>query len=106
MKFNYREEPLHKNHNRQIFDCGNEKLNLFFKYYARQYHQKGTAKTYVTIDEKTEKIIGFYTITLSSIEYEKCPKAFRKRLSHHPIPLFTLARLAVDITEQNQGIQK
>lgn len=100
----YIEEPLNKTHNRKNFDCGNEELNIFLRYYACQSHKNGTAKTYVTLDKQTKKIIGFYSITLTSIEYNQIPKSFQKGLSRHQVPLFILARLGVDVSEKNKGI--
>ncbi|MBR0574458.1 N-acetyltransferase [Pasteurella atlantica] len=100
----YIEEPLDKAHNRKNFDCGNEELNTFLRCYAGQSHKKGTAKTYLTLDKETKKIIGFYSITLTSIEYNQIPKSFQKGLSRHQVPLFILARLGVDVSEQNKGI--
>ena len=98
------EEPLANTHPRHLFDCGQAELNRFFKQYARQAHTKGTAKTYVSIEQTDGRIVGFYSITLTSLPYEKLPDAMRKGLGYHAIPLFTLARLAVDKQFQGQGV--
>lgn len=98
-----REEPLTKYHQRSGFDCGNTALNTFLQRYARQSHDKATAKTYVTLNEQ-DKILGFYTLTITSISHKNLPEALQKRLGYHDVPLFTLARLAVDTTYQGQGL--
>lgn len=104
MKFNWHEEKLTKQHNRHNFDCGNDELNGFLKKYARQSQDKYTAKTYVAIDNHTQKIIGFYTVTLTSLDVSSIPPEFSKGLGYHEIPLFVLARLAVDLSCQGQGL--
>lgn len=99
-----REEPLCKQHNRKEFDCGNAELNDFFSRYARQAHDKNTAKTYVAVDISQQKIAGFYSLTVSSLTISQLPEHLQKGLGKHPVPLFVLARLAVDIAYQGQGI--
>lgn len=99
-----KEEPLANSHPRQFFDCGQEELNRFLQQYARQAHSKGTAKTYVSIEQESGQIVGFYSITLASLPYEKLPHSARKGLGYHAVPLFTLARLAVDKQFQRRGL--
>ncbi|PJG83335.1 GNAT family N-acetyltransferase [Caviibacterium pharyngocola] len=101
---NWREEPLNKGHNRTSFDCGNDDLNHFLRHYARQSHSKNTSKTYVAIDDQTDGIIGFYTITLGSVSPKSAPIEFSRRFGGHSLPLFTLARLAVDKKYQGKGL--
>ncbi|MDE4030862.1 GNAT family N-acetyltransferase [Glaesserella parasuis] len=104
MKSKFIEEPLTKHHQREAFDCGNLEMNRFFKQYSRQSHEKGTSKTYISRHLDSQQIIGFYTITLSALDQQHLPELCKKRFGYYPIPLFTLARLAVDIRYQKQGI--
>lgn len=103
MVFNWREEAISKSHSKNEFNCGNNELNSFLQRYARQSHEKNTAKTYLAIDNESNKIIGFYTITLTSLSVEKLPQNYTRKFGYHPIPLFTLARLAVDKSVQGKG---
>lgn len=104
MHFNWREEKLTKSHKRENFDCGNAQLNEFLKKYARQSQERNTSKTYVAIDNHSEQILGFYTVTLNSISPITLPATLVKHLGTHQIPLFTLARLAVDKNVQGYGL--
>ncbi|NBI12243.1 N-acetyltransferase [[Haemophilus] felis] len=104
MNFNWREEKLSKIHKREEFDCGNAQLNDFLSKYARQSHERSTSKTYVAIDNNSEQILGFYTITLNAISPKTLPNTLAKRLGSHQIPLFTLARLAVAKNVQGYGL--
>lgn len=61
-----------KKHDRESFDCGEESLNVFLKLYASQHQKKGFCITHVCVDneqdEQCKKILGYYTISASSIE--------------------------------------
>lgn len=98
------EQPLAKSHKRDDFDCGNADLNMFFRRYARQSHDRATAKTYVAIDDESGALIGFYTLTLASLDAALLPEGHAKRYGFHAVPLFVLARLAVDKRFQGQGL--
>lgn len=100
----FREKPLSKQHNRQDFDCGDRQLNEFLQRYARQSHEKQTVKTYVVTEVGSEKIIGFYSITISTLTYDSLPKSLQKGLGRYAVPTYLLARLAVDKAYQGQGI--
>lgn len=100
----WREEPISKKHDRTQFDCGVPELNTYLCRYARQSHESGAAKTYLAIDTVTEQIIGYYSITPASADYEDYPADARKNLPRHPVPGFRLARLAVSCTCQSNGL--
>lgn len=88
-------------HDRKAFDCGVEKLNRFLKHFAVKHSSINTSKTYVVTDESKPSIIkGFYTVSIGSIAFESVPE----NLPKHPIPVFHLARLAVDSRYQGQKI--
>ncbi|HXM66884.1 MAG TPA: DUF1778 domain-containing protein [Candidatus Acidoferrum sp.] len=40
----WHEEPVHKKHDREGFDCGEEPLNEFLRRYARKSHERGGLK--------------------------------------------------------------
>ncbi|MCB1044759.1 MAG: GNAT family N-acetyltransferase [Acidobacteria bacterium] len=100
----WREEPIAKHHDRALFDCGVDDLNLFLQRHARQSHQKGGAKTYLAISNTDERILGFYCLSPASIAYNRTPDTVQRGLGRHEIPVFRLARLAVDFSVQGQGL--
>jgi GNAT superfamily N-acetyltransferase len=101
----WREEPIHKKHDQESFDCGEEALNEFLRRYARQSHELGGAKTFLAINDSSHKtILGFYTLSPASVEYARTPQLIRRGLGRHDVPGFRLARLAVDRRFQGQGI--
>lgn len=104
-RLDWREEPIAKKHDRASFDCGEPELNEFLRRHARQNHEKGVAKTFLAISQSDGKtILGFYSLCPASLEYARTPEIVRKGLARHDVPVFRLARLAVDRTAQGQGL--
>jgi len=101
----WHEEPIRKAHNRQGFDCGEPALNEFLQRYARRSHELGGAKTFLAVDDRDNAtILGFYTLTPASVDYARTPELIRRGLARYDVPCFRLARLAVDLRAQGQGI--
>ena len=100
----WHEEPIGKQHDRGAFDCGDEALNQFLKRHARQSHEKGGAKTYLAVSENNEKVLGYYSLSLASIAYERAPEVIKRGLARHDVPVFRLGRLAIDLSVQSQGL--
>jgi len=101
----WHEEPIHKKHDREAFDCGEEALNEFLRRYARKSHELGGAKTFLAIDDAGDKtVLGFYSLSPASVAYARTPEIVRRGLARHDVPGFRLARLAVDRRFQRQGL--
>ncbi len=101
----WHEEPIHKKHDREAFDCGEPALNEFLRRYARKSHELGGAKTFLAIDDDDGKtILGFYSVSPAAVEYSRTPEMVRRGLARHAVPAFRLARLAVDRRFHGQGI--
>jgi len=100
----WHEEPIHKKHDREAFDCGEEALTEFLRRYARKSHDLGGAKTFLAIDDVDKAILGFYSLSPASVDYARTPEIVRRGLARHDVPGFRLARLAVDRRLQGQGI--
>ena len=101
----WHEEPVGKRHDRDAFDCGETALNEFLQRYARKNHEMGGAKTFLAIDDAGHKtILGYYSLSPSSIAYARTPELVRRGLARHDVPAFRLARLAVDLKVQGQGL--
>ena len=101
----WHEEAIHKRHDREAFDCGEEALNEFLRRYARKSHELGGAKTFLAIaDDPSKTILGFYRVSPASVEYARTPEVARRGLARYDVPGFRLARLAVDRRWQGQGM--
>jgi GNAT superfamily N-acetyltransferase len=101
----WHEETVSKKHDRDAFDCGEAALNEFLQRHARRSHELGGAKTFLAIDDADNKtILGFYSLSPASVEYARTPELVRRGLARHDVPVFRLARLAVDRKAQGQGL--
>lgn len=99
------DEPIGRAHDRESFDCGVEALNIYLARYARQNHESGSARTFVVpVAADLPQLVGYYSLSAASIQYDQTPSAIRKRLARHEVPLFRLARLAVDRRYQRSGV--
>ena len=100
----WRIEPLAQCHSREAFDCGVDRLNVFLRAHAGQNARKDISRTYVAASEGSDEVVGYYTISSSSVDFAKVPNDLAKRLPKYPVPTALLGRLAVDIRFQGQGL--
>jgi len=94
--------PLEAHLETASFDSGVAALNDYLQRFAMPNQQANAARTYVTL--RADRIVGFYTLAFGSIEPNLASARVSRGLAKHPISVMLLARLAVDVTEQKQGI--
>ncbi len=98
-------EPIAKSHDRESFGCGDRALDDFLHKHARRSHDLGGAKTFLAIaDGDNQTVLGFYSVSPASLDYARIPEVLRRGLGRYEVPGFRLARLAVDLRFQGQGI--
>ena len=100
----WHDEAIEKRHDRALFDCGDLNLNTFLVRHARQSHEMGGAKTFLAVDDRIGKILGFYSLSPASIAYERTPDVVKRGLARYEVPVFWLGRLAVDESVQGRGL--
>ncbi len=98
----HRIEKLRQDHAVETFDCGDQDLNRFLRQHAFHSQLSGGSTTYVGLVDQA--LIGYFTLAVGSVEYEKAPERVTKGLAHHSIPIMLLARLAVDLHWQKKGV--
>ncbi len=96
-------ESLGSAHLLDDFDCGNVALNVWLTRYARQAQGSGSAKTFVVVREN-HQVVGYFSLTVGQIDTLDAPERFRQGIGQYPLPVVILARLAVSIAAQGQGI--
>jgi GNAT superfamily N-acetyltransferase len=94
--------PLTDDHIIEDFDCGYSALNIWLRRYGMQNQKANASRTFVVCIK--DKIVGFYSLAVGSVEYEHASKRMGKGLARHPIPVMVLARLAVDLRYQENKI--
>ncbi len=96
-------ELLAPYHARTDFDCGVDSLNLFLQQQAGQNSKRDFSQTFVVVSEaESPHIIGYYTLAMSSLDFNQLPK--QKHLPRYPIPIAQLGRLAVDLQHRGRHI--
>lgn len=95
-------EVLAATHDVQSFDCGVAALNQFLQHYALTNQANGSARTFVTLAQ--DQVMGYYSLAAASAEHASVPVRVGKGLARHPSPMLLLARLAVDVRAQGQGV--
>lgn len=91
-----------ESHSFKEFSCGNNELDSYLKEFARQNHKKGIGKSFLAMLE--DRVIGYYTISMASIEFREVPEVYNKGLPKYPTPVAKIGRLAVDIKFQGKKI--
>lgn len=101
-------ESLTGAHKRSEFCCSNEELNCYIKYFANQDQKRRLCSCYVLADEETCEVIGFYTLTPTSIRRELIEHlvAPSKLGRYEFLPAVLLGRLAVDQSHEGKGLGK
>jgi GNAT superfamily N-acetyltransferase len=99
-----RVEKLRPDHGIEDFDCGREELNRYLLRYAWTNQQAGAAQTYVGL--LGDAVVGYYTLAVGQVTREEAPERLTKGPARHPVPVMLLARLAVSLRSQAQGVGK
>ncbi len=94
--------PLEKSHDLSAFACGAAPLNDYLHRYALQNHQNRSARTYVAL--RADRVVGYYSLAAGSVRRDEATARVAKGLANHPVPVFLLARLAVDQGEKGKGL--
>ena len=94
--------PLTEHHEPAGFDCGNDQLNAWLLDHAPASQRADLARTYLVLDG--DDVAGYVSLTSGSIRQEHAPKRYARGRPRHPIPTILIARLAVDLRHQRQGL--
>jgi GNAT superfamily N-acetyltransferase len=96
-------EPLAAQHLLDGFDCGKPALNDWLLRHARQAQGSGSAKTFV-VAEHDGRVAGYFSLTVGQVDTLEAPERIRKGMGQYPLPVVILARLAVSVHDQGQGL--
>jgi GNAT superfamily N-acetyltransferase len=100
----WRIERLNRGHVREGFGCGKPSLDDFLHTLVSQYEKRGLGRTYVALQEKDQRVMGYYTLASGAIEALSLPQNQAKKLPRHTVPVVLLARLAVDQSVHGRGL--
>lgn len=98
-------EMLNSSHNRKEFSCGIDILDNYLQKQVNQDIKRKLSVCFVLIDQETELIQGYYTLSNNSISQQNIPNKFQNKLpkAYKDIPTTLLGRLAIDHRYQGKG---
>ena len=73
----FRVERLAKQ-DRSSFDCGNDELNRYLKHAAGQDQRRRYAVCFLAIENETEAIAGYYSLSSGSVDLDRMPEESRR----------------------------
>ena len=96
-------QAISTSHQTSDFDCGKALLNEFLRLYALTNSQSGNSRTFV-LAGADHRVVGYYSIAATSIVHEAAPARVKQGQPRHPLPAILMARFAVDVSQQGQGV--
>lgn len=91
-------------HDRSRFSCGVEPLDRYLQSQAGQDARRRVAAPYVLLEPPSPVVIGFYTLSNTSIQAAELPSTLVKKLPRYPVlPATLLGRLAVDAEQRGKS---
>ncbi len=99
-------ELLDKSHNRSSFCCGKQPLDDYLKTRSRQELRHNIAFPYVMTLEDENRVLGYYTLSATSVPLDSLPKNIAKVTRYDVVPGVLIGRLAIDKNLQGQGVGK
>lgn len=93
--------PLDDHHIIDEFDSGTDALDDWLRRRSRTNQASGASRTFVVCEG--QRVVAYYSLASSSIACAEAVGRFRRNMPD-PIPVITLARLAVDSAWQGQGL--
>ena len=89
-------EPLDQSHDRGVFDCGVPFIDRYIAKRCLSDHELYKARVYVARPEDTQAVIGFYTLSLTSIRpNEPTTEEAEAKFGTWVIPLVYLGQIGV-----------
>ncbi len=100
----YRIEPLAQTLDRAAFSSGARQIDEWFRTQAGQAARKGIAAIHMMVDNATNDVIGFYTLSNFTIHVGDLPPDVSRALPDRiPLPAHLIGQLAVDARQQGKG---
>ena len=94
-------QKLSPEHDLLSFHCGEPALDDWLKRRALANEESGASRTYVIAVGK--RVVGYYALAAGAVAHSGAPGRIRRNMPD-PVPVMVIGRLAVDETQQGQGI--
>ena len=98
-------EPLSDAHDRVAFASDVAALDRYFANQSTQDIRRRMAACYVAVERYSKAVVGYYTMSTSSLPLVDLAAATAKKLPRYPlVPAVRIGRLAVAISHRGKGI--
>lgn len=84
------------------FSCGNDELDDWLRRHALAAQAMDSARTFVLV--RGEVIVGYFSLTMGSVQRADAPAKLVRGLPQYPVGMVLLARLAIDHSQQGEGL--
>ncbi|SOC88547.1 Predicted acetyltransferase [Curtobacterium sp. 314Chir4.1] len=98
-----RPRPITQHDDTSQFECGKPTLTSWLQIRAIRNEAGGASRTFISIDDETDRIAGYYCLAASSLQSAGVPGSLRRNMPD-PIPVVLIGRLAVDLAFQGLGL--
>jgi hypothetical protein len=83
----YITEPVASDDSAKGFRCGVQALDDFFAKHALANDRRGLGKTFLRATSGEPAILGFYTLSMATIEVVDLPDKVKRGLPQYPVPV-------------------
>lgn len=100
-------ERLVAHHNLSGFQSGKGELDSWLRRHALAAQQMDSARTFLLVhrlEGAENRVAGYFSLTMGSVLRTGAPPKLVRGLPAYPVGMVLLARLAVDQSEQGQGL--
>lgn len=94
-------QPINADHDLSLFNCGRSVLDEWLRQRAIKNENSGASHTYVVCEGTC--VVGYYCLSNGSVESRQAPGRVGRNMPD-PIPVMLMGRLAIDHSQQGQGI--
>ncbi len=90
-------------HDVESFSCGVPELDRYLHERATHDYRRRVAVPHVLVESATGRIVGYYTLSMRSVDRNSFPRSIAKKLGYREVPVAIIGRLAVCADLQGQG---
>lgn len=86
-----------------MFTCGEQSLDNWLQLRAIRNEASGSSRTFVSIEQESGLIAGYYCLSASSLSREDAGSALARN-APDPVPIILIGRLAADTRFAGMGV--
>ena len=98
-------ESLSKRHDKSVFSCGTEELDVYLRQTAGQDMRRNIASVFVAVRNQAPRVCGYFTLSTAGIPYVSLDDNTQRIMPRYAsLSAVRLGRLAVDLSCQGRRL--